>query len=133
MFFINRLTFNEREEPMSMRIRKLLPAFIMSAALTLTIPVSVYAAEDDNQTGLIHCVYISDTIDNYVVGRIEAKAFYEDTTMKKLSLPGGLTSIGDSAFYNCQQLKEIEFPDKSKAIAMYYTMADRQSGNCLQP
>ena len=49
MFFINRLTFNEREEPMSMRIRKLLPAFIMAAALTLTIPVSVYAAEDDNR------------------------------------------------------------------------------------
>lgn len=49
MFFINRLTFNEREEPMSMRIRKLLPAFIMAAAPTLTIPVSVYAAEDDNR------------------------------------------------------------------------------------
>lgn len=32
---------------MSMRIRKLLPAFIMAAALTLTIPVS--AAEDDNR------------------------------------------------------------------------------------
>lgn len=32
-----------------MRIRKLLPAFIMAAALTLTIPVSVYAAEDDNR------------------------------------------------------------------------------------
>lgn len=47
MFFINRMTFNEREEPMSMRIRKLLPAFIMAAALTLTI--SVYAAEDDNR------------------------------------------------------------------------------------
>ena len=104
---------------MSMRIRKLLPAFIMAAALTLTLPVSVYAAEDDNQTGLIHCVYIPDTINNYVVGRIEAKAFYEDTTMRKLSLPGGLTSIGDSAFYNCQQLKEIEFPDKLKTIAMY--------------
>lgn len=116
MLFINRLTFialkiiifiYEKEEPMSMRIRKLLQAVFIAAALTLTIPVSIYAAEDDNQTGLIHCVYIPDTIDNYVVGRIEAKAFYEDTTMRKLSLLGGLTSIGDSAFYNCQQLKEI--------------------------
>ena len=59
MFFINRLTFiahkiiifiYEREKPMSMRIRKLLPAVFMAAALTLTIPVSIYAAEDDNQT-----------------------------------------------------------------------------------
>ena len=32
-----------------MRIRKLLPAFIMAAALSLTIPVSVYAAEDDSR------------------------------------------------------------------------------------
>lgn len=44
---------------MSMRIRKLLPAFIMAAAPTLTIPVSVYAAEDDNRDPQIlekgHC------------------------------------------------------------------------------
>lgn len=33
-----------------MRIRKLLPAVFIAAALTLTIPVSIYAAEDDNQT-----------------------------------------------------------------------------------
>lgn len=37
--------------------------------------------------------------------------FYSCYTLKKVTLPEGLTDIGDYAFYGCRNLKEIEIPE----------------------
>ena len=50
---------------------------------------------------------------------IQAYAFKGCTKLANLSLPGTLTTIGDSAFHTCTSLKTIVIPAKVTGIGAY--------------
>ena len=50
---------------------------------------------------------------------IEKEAFWLCVALSKVTLPVGLTDIGESAFGQCNRLKEIIFPDTLKSIGKY--------------
>ncbi|MDD5934238.1 MAG: leucine-rich repeat domain-containing protein [Clostridiales bacterium] len=45
---------------------------------------------------------------------IESQAFYGNTTIKKISIPKSISSIGSNAFGNCSSLEEFELSDQNK-------------------
>ena len=55
---------------------------------------------------------------------IEAGVFQNCESIEKISLPKGLTEIGNKAFYKCTSLKDIELPEGIQVIgneAFYQT------------
>ena len=42
-------------------------------------------------------------------GALGTNAFKDETRLNTVSLPAGLTTIGDGAFMGCDQLQEIHF------------------------
>ena len=52
----------------------------------------------------------------YSVTSIGERAFYECEDLKSIDLPEGLTSIGKSAFYECESLTSIDLPDDLTSI-----------------
>ena len=43
-------------------------------------------------------------------------SFYGCTSLTSVTIPSGVTSIGDNAFYNCKSLTDITIPDSVKSI-----------------
>ncbi len=52
------------------------------------------------------------------VKKIEAKAFYQ-SGLSELSLPGGLTTLGEEAFRECVNLEEVSIPNALTIIPAY--------------
>ena len=50
------------------------------------------------------------------VKELPARCFTDQTLLKSITLPEGLTKIGDRAFYQCRQLQEIELPATLESI-----------------
>ena len=57
---------------------------------------------------------IPANIDGYEVTEINSWAFANNKTIKKVTLPNTLLVINDVAFYNCDNLEEVEIPLDSK-------------------
>lgn len=47
------------------------------------------------------------------------ETFYNCTALRSVSLPEGVTSIGDRAFWRCWRLERIDIPDSVKTIGTY--------------
>ena len=63
----------------------------------------------DKYTGSETEVVIPDTIDGYKVSNIGRKAFYNNHTMRSVTIPVGITSIGAEAFWGCIALNTINY------------------------
>lgn len=73
-----------------------------------------------NHLNEIEKVIIPDSIkfntNNYRVSKISERAFYNDEVVKEVSLPIGMLSIGQYAFYDCVNLKTINITPDIKSI-----------------
>ena len=58
-------------------------------------------------------------LDGCAVTAIEADAFAENTTITSVLLTDGLQSIGDRAFYNCQNLRALSLPESVETLGTY--------------
>lgn len=61
-------------------------------------------------------ISIPKKIGDHYVTAIGDLAFYNCTSITKVTLPSYLTSIGDSAFYNCTGLASISLPSLVESI-----------------
>ena len=89
-------------------------------------PVSnglAYSVNDDGVTctitGIGTCtdrdIYIPQIIDGYRVTAIGSNAFAE-SDIYNIYIGDGVVTIGDNAFYNCQNLMDVELPDSVQRI-----------------
>ena len=53
------------------------------------------------------------------MGGIYSSPFHSDMQIKSLMISGGVTSIGDRAFYNCYSLTSVVIPDSVTSIGFY--------------
>ena len=55
--------------------------------------------------------------EEYVVTSIGKRAFYENLTIKSISIPNTVTDIGDYAFHDCDNLVAVQLPEGLTQIA----------------
>lgn len=55
-------------------------------------------------------------VDGYTVTALGKELFKNRTTLTKVTLPEGLTEIGDFAFYGCQRLNTLSLPTTIKTV-----------------
>ncbi|MDE5995666.1 MAG: leucine-rich repeat domain-containing protein, partial [Eubacterium sp.] len=114
------------------KISSLLLSFIMLVSLTLGMGISVFAAvsetdngiryveNDDNTVKIVDYagtnenVIIPNTISGKKVTRIANNAFFNNSTVKTLSIPASVTEIDDMVFYNCSNLTTIKVAADNK-------------------
>lgn len=67
--------------------------------------------------GLHTDVIVPETINGYTVSSIGKGAFYHAAVeITSVELPGTLTSIGEQAFYRCEELTSVNLPDGLQTI-----------------
>lgn len=73
---------------------------------------TVVGLDDTSITDLV----IPETLGGAPVTAIDSKAFYLNNHLKSVSLPEGITSIGDSAFGGCRKISNLILPDTIQSI-----------------
>ncbi|MBE5791065.1 MAG: hypothetical protein E7322_02775 [Clostridiales bacterium] len=73
-------------------------------------------------TGTDADVVIPAEINGIKVNSIRHHAFYECTTMKSITIPEGVTIIGEYAFWKCSNLKSVIIPEGVTKIESYAFM-----------
>ena len=114
------------------KISSLLLSFVMLVSLTVGTAISAYAAVSVTDNGIRYTengenavkivdyvgtdanVTIPDTISGRKVTRIANNAFFNNTTVKSLSIPASVTEIDDMVFYACSNLATIKVADGNK-------------------
>lgn len=102
-------------------------ALVMALALLLCMTPAVSAAEDSGSCGKkLEWSFSGDTL---TITGSGAMYDYPESTMapwyeyrreiSAVSLPDGLTRIGDLAFYGCTALKVVTIPDSVKEVGWY--------------
>ena len=61
-------------------------------------------------TGTATNVVVPSTLGDFPVIQIEPHAFYNNTTMKTLTLSEGITTLANEAILNCSELETINYP-----------------------
>ena len=79
--------------------------------LDKTVKISYYGGTEEE-------VVIPSYIDGYKVIGVGAMAF-QDSTVKKVTLPETVETIDPLAFYNCKSLEEIEFSEGLESVAEF--------------
>ncbi len=74
--------------------------------------ISKYIGTDED-------VVIPDEIDGYTVVAIGRQAFYNQTSIKSVTMPDTVTSIGNQAFYYCSAMETIKFSSGLQKIGDY--------------
>ena len=107
---------------------RILPALLLAAAL---LPASVRAATSgpytytvaDNKATITEfdisysgAVSITNELGGYPVTSIGDSAFFDCKSLTSVTIPASVTSIGDSAFYFCESLTSITIPDSVTSI-----------------
>lgn len=64
-------------------------------------------------------IVIPSSIDGYVVAEICANAFENVTSMRTVTFPDSLTTIGDYAFAGCTSLASVTLPDTLTSLGRY--------------
>ena len=77
-----------------------------------TITITKYTASDEK-------VAIPSSIDGYAVTGIDERAFQNITTMKTISFPSSLKSIGNYAFAGCTSLTMVTLPESLTELENY--------------
>ena len=76
-------------------------------------------AEITGYTGDGGDVVIPDSIDGYTVTSIGDEAFRNCDDLTAINIPNSVTTIGDRAFYSCAALTTIDIPDSVTTIGDY--------------
>ena len=63
-------------------------------------------------------VIIPNNLNGYTVTGIGKNAFSTDYGLKSITIPSSVTSIGDSAFYECCDLNSVTFKDNSQLLSI---------------
>lgn len=63
--------------------------------------------------------YIKELVVEEGISSIGESLFYELPVLKKVTLPNGLLELGDKAFFGCASLKEIELPSTLVSLGDY--------------
>ena len=61
-------------------------------------------------------LFVEAKPDGYTVVGIDAKAFYYDVSITKITIPEGVTYIGDYAFAGCSSLKSVILPSTLTSV-----------------
>ena len=78
-----------------------------------------YSWDGDNYSGVTSITIPEKVIYNateYSVTSIGKSAFYDCDALTSISIPNSVTSIGDEAFYNCYSLTSISIPNSVTSI-----------------
>lgn len=67
-------------------------------------------------TGTISHVTIPTSVNGYRVTSIGNSAFYDNDNLTSVTIPKSVTSIGENAFWNCSNLTSITIPDSVTEI-----------------
>lgn len=105
------------------KIKFLIIFLIMIVALNS----SVYASEDytivsgkiTKYNGTASEVTIPETIDGQAITGIEKDAFYGNTTITKVVIPGSIKTIGEQAFFACENLRTVELQEGIQVIGKF--------------
>lgn len=114
-----------------MRLKAIVTAAVISAAI-LPAGFAVYAEEENNFTYTIineeatitgysgdpAYIEIPKNLDGFPVTQLRDNAFFNCTSLKQISLPSTITSIGHHAFYSCTALESIVLPESLQEIGM---------------
>jgi len=66
--------------------------------------------------GTVKEIFIPKEYDGLLVKEIGDKAFFENTAIKSVNIPDGVTYIGKEAFRKCYSLQTVSFPDSVTEI-----------------
>ena len=80
-----------------------------------TVTISKYLGSEEN-------VEIPAAIGDYPVTAIGFKAFAQNSTLKSVTIPGTVKSIGESAFYECKALETLTLGEGIESIGNYAFM-----------
>jgi len=114
-------------------VMRKIPSILLAVVFVLLLGVGAQAAETratgnwtytlgtggctiTGYTGNSSDVNIPATLDGYRVSAIAARAFKDKTTIKTLTIPETITSIGAEAFRNCVGLSQIYFNAKNCTV-----------------
>ena len=86
---------------------------------TAQIGVGNRAAVEKSITSIEIPERISYGNKEYIVTSIGQSAFYNCAKLEKVTIPSGVTSIGLSAFYNCAKLEKVTIPSGVTSIGNY--------------
>ncbi len=53
------------------------------------------------------------------ITQLNYNCFYQNYTLKGVSIPSSVTSLGNSCFYNCYSLKEVSIPSSVTSLGTY--------------
>lgn len=110
-----------------------IPSVLLAVVLVVLLGVGVHAAETRSTgnwtytlgtggctitgyTGSSSVVEIPASLDGYRVSAIAARAFKNNTTIRSLTIPETITSIGAEAFRDCVGLSQIYFNAKNCTV-----------------
>ena len=91
---------------------------------TVEVPVWKYEKIDEQSVkiqgylGDEKEIVVPAEIDGYAVKSIDGFAFNNNKNIEKVTLPEGITTIYDGAFYGCENLKSINIPDGVTLISI---------------
>lgn len=84
---------------------------------------------NEDETGYVVSIYFSKnqkeevvvpaTFRELPVVALERSLFFQDETLKKVTLPDSITLMGDSCFDGCKALEEVNIPTGAKCIQSY--------------
>ena len=83
------------------------------------LPDGTYGVRAGADIDSVTVINIPEEYDDIAVTQILAKGFEELSNLQKVTLPEGLTEIGDYAFYGCYSLGNIELPSTLTSIGRY--------------
>ncbi len=79
--------------------------------------VIIYGDGNDLKTWLRGCCTVEEVIfDCPYITSIADSAFYECISLKKILLPNTIQSIGEYAFYGCENIKELMLPSNLRSM-----------------
>ncbi len=124
----------------------LLLAGLSAGSVVTTLPVSAegvsgdYTYEVDSETlkgyltgytGKDTEIVLPDELDGTMIAGISADTFYNCDTLEKITIPASITEIGESAFFDCDNLKEFAVAEDSETYYAKDGVLFRKKDNCL--
>lgn len=82
-------------------------------------------------TGSATEITLPDTLDDVTITGISADAFYNCTTLEKVTISANITDIGESVFFGCENIKEFDVETGSETYYVEDGVLFRTTDDCL--
>ena len=80
--------------------------------------------------GMEAVLEVPSTVDNYVVSAISNHAFEANQNLTEVTLPEGLSEIGESAFMDCGSLTTVQIPETVAVERMFSRIPEKDAVFC---